>query len=83
MTPASPVCPSCGRPAELPSITPELLFFRAGRQGAALPWAAAFLAPDRRAIAFEGTIYAITEDDWCRFEQMRRDWQAQPLDHAA
>lgn len=83
MSAALSVCPSCGRPAELPSITPELLFFRAGRQGAALPRTAAFLPPDRRAIAFEGTIYAITEDDWRRFEQMRRDWQAQPLDHAA
>jgi hypothetical protein len=62
-------CPNCGRPAELPRMTPEMLYFRC-----------AFVEPPERVVrlpggdvvfAFDGTVYAMREADWPHFEQMR------------
>lgn len=67
---------------ELPRISPELLFFRAQAEGAALPVVAVFLPPDDRAVAFGGVIYAMRAAEWAHYEAMRRNWRRLPLDVA-
>ncbi len=77
------VCPACGQSVELPRITPEMLFFKASKEGAALPAVASFMPDGSRAVAFAGVIYAMPADEWARFLEMRRNWAALPLDQLA
>lgn len=89
MTPApapsffSAACASCNGSRELPRITPEMLFFRAGASGAALPSVAALMPDESRAVAFDGVIYQMHAADWTHFEEMRANWRSLPLDAAA
>lgn len=77
------VCPACGQALELPMITPEMLFFRASSDGAALPDVAAHLSEDALAVAFDGRIYAMPVGQWTHYLTMRRNYQRLPLDQLA
>jgi hypothetical protein len=83
MSAAASACPTCGSPSQLPRITPEMLFFRAGQSGAALPSVAAVMPDESRAVAFDGVIYQMPAADWHHYESMRANWRALPLDAAA
>ena len=77
------VCPACGRSKELPRITPEVMFFRASREGVALPEVALIMPDETRAVAFDGVIYAMPGDQWAHYLTMRRNWTPLELDQLA
>lgn len=78
------LCPTCGSAsAQLPRITPEMLFFRTGKAGAALPSVAVVMPDESRAFAFDGVIYQMSAGEWHHYESMRANWRALPLDAAA
>lgn len=62
-------CPECGRPAELPRITPELLYFECHEGGA--PERALTLPNGDFVFAHRGQICAMAPGDWQRFERLR------------
>lgn len=75
------LCLTCGASvAALPSITPELLFFKAGASGEALPVVAAMMPDGSRAVAFAGVVYSMPERDWALYLQMRLNLEPLPLD---
>jgi len=75
------LCLTCGAPvASLPTITPEMLFFKAGRSGEALPIVAAMMPDGSRAVAFGGVIYSMPEAEWAHYLQMRLNFEPLPLD---
>lgn len=75
-------CPTCGQPKQLPRITPERLFFKAGASGEALPIVAAMMPDGSRAVAFGGVIYSMPEVEWAHYLQMRLNFEPLPLDAA-
>lgn len=67
--PRAAACPDCGRPAELPTITPELLHFECYKTKAPQP---TLIMPNGDLVfAHRGHIYAMPPECWLQFEQMR------------
>lgn len=71
-------CPNCGHGLQLPTITPELLYFSSTGQSQMKPKLGALLPDGSYAMAFAGVIYAMPAEDWRHYQLMCQ--AAQSLD---
>lgn len=63
-------CPICGHVPELPTITPEMLYFRSDRTE--MPKLGATMPDGTYAVFSRGVIYSMKPEDWAHYERMQR-----------
>jgi hypothetical protein len=71
MTMNAAPCPVCGHVPELPTITPEMLYFRSTGTSLAAPKLGAAMPDGSYAVCFAGIIYAMRPHEWSQYEAMR------------
>lgn len=64
------VCPLCGHEPALPTITPELLYFRSTPQ--TQPKLGAVMPDGSFAVAFAGVIYSMPGAEWQHYLDMQQ-----------
>lgn len=67
-------CADCGRPVELPRLSPEVLYFEVSvTSGSERPNRAVVMPDESYAVAWRGVIYRMTPEDWRQYQEMMDD----------